>query len=405
MEAREEEQIPGGKKRRKIIGILFVLLIVICILAGGMIRYAGKDRKPSQENIGRLLENVAVNAGEDYRIAVAAEEVWQELVQQFGEERLVKTGSTHLGGEARRLGAEFLIMDGFLEEEEAYNTGYTLLGQDGSYTLYGSSLKPGEWKITQCGTVSGLQSMAYSLVSEDGKLILLDGGHPEDADACSRLAELFGNRVDLWICSHFHDDHIGAVIRILEENPRVEVGEIWCPPMDAESYRSFAKEWDCVESCESFLKLIENRENVYRIRGGDDREFAGLKFHFLSSYDPEMAWTHEGNNCGFIFRIMGNSETMLFCCDIGNDWISEVLMKWQSDYLKADYVQMGHHGNGGLSEAAYRKTAPKAAFFDAPGWLFEDEEKYLAQKNRKLMESMGCTIYLLDDAPNCIILK
>ena len=284
-------------------------------------------------------------------------------------------------------------------------TGYEPASEKGDYHLYVSQMDPGEWKITQYGTVSGLQSMCYSMVSQDGKFILLDGGHEADAGNLRKLIEVFGNQVDLWICSHFHEDHIGAITAMLPDLGDITIQEIWCPPMDIDTYKSFAKEWDSVETCGKFLQEVACRKNVRRVLDGDEIKIGDLNFIFFSAYSDGAEWTHEGNNCGFIFQVKGKQETMLFCCDIGNDWISEVLINGVGERLKSDYVQMGHHGNGGLSEAAYRLVAPKAAFFDGPTWLFEDAEKYTAAKNKALMEEMGCTIYLMDDAPNSIILK
>ena len=78
-----------------------------------------------------------------------------------------------------------------------------------------------------------------------------------------------------------------------------------------------------------------------------------------------------------------------------------------SEELKCDYIQMGHHGNGGLSEAFYRLTEPRAAFFDAPEWLMNPGEglSYTTPENRRLMEGLGAAVYYYNTAPNQIILK
>ena len=51
--------------------------------------------------------------------------------------------------------------------------------------------------------------------------------------------------------------------------------------------------------------------------------------------------------------------------------MSDTIIENYREELKSDYLQMGHHGNGGLSEEFYRLVEPKSAFFDAPDWLNE----------------------------------
>ena len=398
-------------KRFKIVeGI--VLLAVVVLLFGGIVYYSEADRFQFNHILKEVQRQVA-QSGQAGKIRLGAPEgivpIFQDMMP---DQEAVKIGLMHPAGDARREGCEFFLTEREVQQQELVDTGYQLVSKKGEYHLYSSLLDEGEWQITQYGTVSGLQSMCYAMVSEDGRFVLLDGGHNVDLDNLKKLIGVYGGRVDLWICSHFHEDHIGAITDLLIQQGEnvnaadgVEIGEIWCPPMDIETYKTFAKEWDSIDTCERFLNEIGKLDNVTRIQDGDSKTVGNLDFYFFSSYSEGSPWTHEGNNCGLIFKVQGKSETMLFCCDIGNEWISERLINGHGDRLKADYVQMGHHGNGGLTEEAYRIVAPKAAFFDCPEWIFADEEKYTATKNRKLMESMGCKIYLMDEAPNSIILK
>ena len=87
--------------------------------------------------------------------------------------------------------------------------------------------------------------------------------------------------------------------------------------------------------------------------------------------------------------------------------MSEKIISQFPEDIKCDYIQMGHHGNGGLSEAFYRLAAPRVAFFDAPEWLMNPEEgnSYTTLANRQLMESLGAEIYYYATAPNRIELN
>ena len=41
--------------------------------------------------------------------------------------------------------------------------------------------------------------------------------------------------------------------------------------------------------------------------------------------------------------------------------------------LKADYVQMAHHGQGGVTFEVYEEIAPKACFWCTPLWLWNND--------------------------------
>lgn len=123
------------------------------------------------------------------------------------------------------------------------------------------------------------------------------------------------------------------------------------------------------------------------------------------SFDPEemAADTDPCNNGGLIFKISAKHDSMLFLSDVGAAYSEELLERW-GDKLPSDYVQMGHHGNGGMDESVYRIISPKVAFFDAPESLMQNVELNTPAK-KALMESLGADIYYYATAPNTIIME
>lgn len=74
--------------------------------------------------------------------------------------------------------------------------------------------------------------------------------------------------------------------------------------------------------------------------------------------------------------------------------------------LKSDYLQMGHHGNGGLKKNFYKLVNPNIAFFDAPAWLMQNwNGTYTTPENEKYMKSLGSSVVSFATTPNTIILK
>lgn len=91
---------------------------------------------------------------------------------------------------------------------------------------------------------------------------------------------------------------------------------------------------------------------------------------------------------------------MLF---VGDCWgANPVNTPWTEAFgseLKADYVQMGHHGNNSLPIDFYKNTGAGFAFFDAPEWLVTGET-YDTQENIDALTELGITCVDYRTAPN-----
>ena len=131
-----------------------------------------------------------------------------------------------------------------------------------------------------------------------------------------------------------------------------------------------------------------------------------MKMEVLSAYDCGYdSMTNDLMNDGsLMFRLSGNEESILFCADVGIS-LSDYLVNEYGETLRSDYVQMGHHGSGGLNEEFYRLVNPKAAFFDAPDWLMNGEGDRSTKEKEALMREQGCVIFSYYTAPNQILIK
>ena len=64
------------------------------------------------------------------------------------------------------------------------------------------------WTLTQHADTSGLQCMFYTLHNEeDGYLIVVDGGNPENEAHVRDVIRENGGVVNAWFVTHFHGDH------------------------------------------------------------------------------------------------------------------------------------------------------------------------------------------------------
>lgn len=269
---------------------------------------------------------------------------------------------------------------------------------------YIPNLKSDEgWIITQFGDPLQQQEMCYTLTSPSG-LVIIDGGFGYEVPRLREIIAQYGNSVEAWILTHYHPDHITAFLDIYENLQGITIHHVYTPELaDVDLMKELAS-WDDFSMIERFEKLdIDGLEYLYP---GDQVNLLGLNMNVLSAYEKGMEnYTRDLMNDGSImFKLEGEEDTFLFCADVGIG-LSDILVQKYGESLKSDYVQMGHHGFGGLGEEFYRLVAPKAAFFDAPDWLVHGEGDRSTQEKERLMQDMNCVIFSYYTAPNQVLLK
>ena len=264
------------------------------------------------------------------------------------------------------------------------------------------------WKVTQFGDVEGQQEMCYTISTDTG-LAIIDGGWDYEVDRLRRIIASYGNSVDAWIITHPHNDHITAFLEIYKDPQGIAIHHVYTPQMPELSVLESNAGWDDYSLLEEFRSLqIPQLEYLYT---GDERNILGLKMKVLSACSEEIDSISNDlmNDGSLVFRIDGKQDSMIFCADAGsaagNPELSSLILEDFKEHLKCDYIQMGHHGFGGLSQDFYRAAAPKAAFFDSPAWLLSGEDVRSCKENEEFMESMGCTIFSFYTTPNQILFR
>ena len=86
-------------------------------------------------------------------------------------------------------------------------------------------LNLGGGSLLQVANRSRTQMMSYIIDSSDGKVIVIDGGFycEEDAENLYHLIKQRGGRVDLWLITHAHSDHLGALLWMMERYPVFDI--------------------------------------------------------------------------------------------------------------------------------------------------------------------------------------
>lgn len=261
------------------------------------------------------------------------------------------------------------------------------------------------WKVTQFGPID-LNMSFYTIYSEDAGLIVVDGGWTDCADYVRNTIKSMGGHVDAWILTHPHADHVGAFNKIYPNPDGITIDNIYTVDMASPEECLEVASWDSMDAYYEFLAL--QVEDLQYVKAGDVLDLCGLEFEILSTYDENVANLSRDylNDGSVMFKIYGEEESFLFCSDVGVALSDYLLSQYGEEKFASTYLQMGHHGNGGLSDAFYQAVNPKVAFFDAPDWLLKDTTgKYDTPENVALMEGMGSRIYAFNSAPNSVYLK
>lgn len=262
-----------------------------------------------------------------------------------------------------------------------------------------------DWKITQYGDNNGRQSMFYTIKDTHGHFIVIDGGWTEDADTVRKIINKNGGHVDAWILTHPHADHIGAFCEIYQNLRNISIDKVYTVKMAPPKLCLSNAPWDSVDAYEKFRSM--NIRQLKYVHSGDRLKIKGLNIEILSAYEKKIDVISSDllNDGSMMFKVYGKNESMLFCADVGKR-PSNYLMKKYGKKLKSDYLQMGHHGNGGLKKNFYKLVNPNIAFFDAPAWLMQNwNGTYTTPENEKYLKSLGSSVVSFATTPNTIILK
>ncbi len=270
--------------------------------------------------------------------------------------------------------------------------------------------------------------MSFVIVTKNDNVIVIDGGRPADMPL---LKEYIGGRhISAWILTHAHEDHISGFISEYKKDKLkdfdVEMIYYNFPPMeiidnhDVRDYEYFKSE--LLETLPSFLEILpEIKDKTHFTIQGETIFVDEVKIEFLFSY-------HEGltsnlmNDSSLVFKLSTPNKSVMFLGDIGPE-AGDILYFESKDKLKADMVQMAHHGGFCCGMEIYAAIEPEVCLWccreqsyngqDVP-WVYDDKEKmkalgwirmYPLSVTRRWMEQLGVKKhYVTKDGTNTILL-
>lgn len=284
--------------------------------------------------------------------------------------------------------------------------GFKLTCTSGNYYLFENTFCENNlgWHLCQYEDWSNNQGMFYTLCNyDDGYLIVVDGGWPENASYVKNVIKKHNNKVDAWILTHYHKDHIGAFVDLMSNNNDIDVDNIYVSPMDFDYYKEVAQEHDNLDTLDKYIETTKEYTNINYLYTGDTLDLDGLCIEVLSSANDFIKEVGDyPNNAALCFKAKANEESILFMSDVHTDKLANYLV---DNYdLSADYIQLGHHGWNQIDYSFYDNVNPKVAFFDAQDWEFESDD-YSCEQLKEYLKSLGIKTYRFKTAPNTFKIK
>ncbi len=232
--------------------------------------------------------------------------------------------------------------------------------------------------------------MSFVIVTKNNNAIVIDGGRAEDMPL---LKEYVGGRhISAWILTHAHGDHISGFISEFKKNGGADfdIERVYYnfPPYDelitkedVPDLNYFRAELNGV--LPSFREIEPMIADVAHIaKQGEKFTVDECEIEFLFSYHDGL-YSNLMNDSSLVFTVTTPDKKVLFLGDLGPEG-GDVLYEESRHKLKADIVQMAHHGHMNVGMEVYAQIMPKTCLWCCADWLYNEPEipHYLSDREK-----------------------
>lgn len=165
------------------------------------------------------------------------------------------------------------------------------------------------------------------LVECDGKFMLYDGGNVDDGSLVVSYLQSKGvEQLEYVFCSHAHEDHVGGLSAVLAYFPAYHVYS----PVTEASTKCF----------QNFVKYTRQQNLAVEVpQVGDVWQLGSARMELLG---PVRQYS-DTNDTSLVLRIDYGSTSYLLTGDMEKEAESDLVASGAN--LKADVLQVGHHGS------------------------------------------------------------
>lgn len=230
-------------------------------------------------------------------------------------------------------------------------------------------------KLLECA--DGSQNLSCVMQTREGGVIVVDGGRDTDADHLAEIITQYGGTVDAWLITHPHSDHVGALTKLLEMDPvPVEIQGIYYSFLDRDIYsqeESSRRESDleCLDAALAALETVP-QDKKHSVKKGSEIAVKDARITVLN--DAFVCSQNTFNNSSVGYRVELGGKKILFLGDMGWQAGENLLDVCTPQELKADVVQMAHHGQQGVERDVYEAILPEVCLWPTPDWLWNNEQ-------------------------------
>lgn len=254
----------------------------------------------------------------------------------------------------------------------------------------------GVGELWMLGSATDAQNLSIVIKSPNGKLIVIDGGWEADADKLSSMILQLGGKVDAWLITHPHEDHVGALCAILNDSSRkIKIDKIYCSLATPDWYRQVSPTGAGIadQLLNAFTKLPVGTvtNNIGR---GTEINIDDVNIRVLNN---RGVYTYNGvNNSSMVYKIRVSGQSILILGDLAYDGGKDLIKSCTAAELKSDIVQMAHHGQQGVDQDAYALITPTTCLWSSPAWLWNNDNgggvgsgPWGTLKTRAWMDALG----------------
>ncbi len=223
------------------------------------------------------------------------------------------------------------------------------------------------------------QADCHLLQFPDGTTVLIDAADGVDTPgaAVRNLQHLQIHRISLVVISHFHRDHYGRLLDILNSGIVVERVALNVPDKTAADREI---PWGCnLSDVQSLLSDLTGRKIPYFTPKAGER-ILEIKSEGQTTMGIDVLCCYDGlhtpigptdvNDTSIIMRVFNGNTRVLFTGDL-NHALGAYLAKSDID-LRADVLKAPHHGTDGTApNEFYERVEAKAVLVPSPKALWE----------------------------------
>lgn len=228
-------------------------------------------------------------------------------------------------------------------------------------------------KLTLLANQTASQMMSVLIETNQGKIIMIDGGVEEDAAHLIQSLMARGGHVDTWLITHPHSDHVGALNYILS-HPEcgITVDNLYYSFANLSWYQEYeAYRTDMVEALMNTLSLLPQEKLHGDIYKGQEIWVDNIKITVMNK--PYLQSYNSINNSSVAYMLDINGKKALFLGDMGVETGKQFIADTPPELLKCDILQMAHHGQNGVGLEVYQVLRPEICLWPAPEWLWNND--------------------------------